>query len=323
MSAFMPPTFANAAIDCNGLSYCTLNSLDSSSLSTLGMPVDESPSDDIIDAISAALSDSGSDTRSELSSPDFSLEATSPLNASPATWEMLFPPSWQQRPGLAEFIPNPTDALWPGATLGADMDLFATKNPLFDLPSTHFFPSSLDSCSSPLAPTQAALPTSSTTTSPRPRRAASAGSAATTQILQHESLDDILPAKRSKQMDGDYSLPSDISRTPRARRRSTQSRKKTSGPRAPRLQSKEGARQRLKALCKLYLTHKSQHPSTDPEAFILWVRETRFRKADTRCNCANGPSHECSCTTCAHCRFEKNVQLCVKGDINWPYKQSA
>ncbi|EDQ90841.1 uncharacterized protein MONBRDRAFT_31686 [Monosiga brevicollis MX1] len=95
--------------------------------------------------------------------------------------------------------------------------------------------------------------------------------------------------------------------------------RKTKG-KTPRLQSKEGARQRLKALCKLYLDEFARHPSADPDAFLQWVRRTRFRKADTRCACAGGPSADCACTACAHCRFEKSVRHCIEGQINWPYQ---
>eukprot|EP00730_Choanoeca_flexa_P003392 TRINITY_DN11393_c0_g4_i2.p1 TRINITY_DN11393_c0_g4~~TRINITY_DN11393_c0_g4_i2.p1 ORF type:complete len:335 (+),score=34.04 TRINITY_DN11393_c0_g4_i2:395-1399(+) len=201
-------------------------------------------------------------------------------------------------------------------------------------PQAHCSPSSPPSCNDGACCSSAPSLTYSTAKAFRPKRAASSDtSQLVARIFKREAVDDDgAPVAPSASSQLDDKLDLDFQPTKRVktiatcgptRRRASQNRKKGSTkPRTPRLQSKEGARQRLKALCKLYLTHKSQHPSLDPNDFIIWVRETRFRKADTRCTCEGGPSHTCACTTCAHCRFEKNVQLCIKGEINWPYKPS-
>eukprot|EP00730_Choanoeca_flexa_P010324 TRINITY_DN17493_c0_g1_i1.p1 TRINITY_DN17493_c0_g1~~TRINITY_DN17493_c0_g1_i1.p1 ORF type:complete len:249 (+),score=39.05 TRINITY_DN17493_c0_g1_i1:228-974(+) len=89
------------------------------------------------------------------------------------------------------------------------------------------------------------------------------------------------------------------------------------------LQSKDGARQRLKCLCKQYLVKFQKHPSECVPEFIEWVRATKFKKADTRCNCEGGPDAKCECTGCAHCRLERTVLLCQQGGMNWPHKASA
>jgi hypothetical protein len=108
------------------------------------------------------------------------------------------------------------------------------------------------------------------------------------------------------------------------------------------LQSKDGARQRLKCLCKQYLTKFQAHPSTCVPQFLTckqhvlglhvanWshacaagVRATKFKKADTRCNCPGGPAPTCDCIGCAHCRLERTVQLCQDGGMNWPHKATG
>ena len=103
----------------------------------------------------------------------------------------------------------------------------------------------------------------------RPRRKASIGTGSLNHdIFQSEDeADQPARAKRPK-IDADF-VPSDVQLTSTKTRRKIQSRKNSTGKvKTGRLQSKEGARQRLKALCKLYLTTKSAHPSTDPQAFI-------------------------------------------------------
>eukprot|EP00045_Choanoeca_perplexa_P011958 m.128460 g.128460 ORF g.128460 m.128460 type:complete len:243 (+) comp15830_c0_seq2:1656-2384(+) len=89
------------------------------------------------------------------------------------------------------------------------------------------------------------------------------------------------------------------------------------------LQSKDGARQRLKCLCKQYLTKFHAHPSSCVSEFLAWVKATKFKKADTRCNCSAGPAPTCDCIGCAHCRLERTVQLCQNGGMNWPHKATG
>jgi hypothetical protein len=212
---------------------------------------------------------------------DPSLEPCSPLVPDSTTWDMLFPPAWQQRVSVPDWVqPSGTcdAAFWPGNNLGSDMDLFATKNALFDQPSLRLAARSrrepLQPCPThhllqPLTDLvqQVPAPSTSPTACGRPRRAASAGSAIVQEMMQQEMLDEPQPlAKRGKTLDDEYNVATE---PVRARRRPTQSRKKTGSTRVPRLQSKEGARQRLKALCKLYLTHQGSHPSVNPDAFIL------------------------------------------------------
>ncbi|EDQ84854.1 uncharacterized protein MONBRDRAFT_39105 [Monosiga brevicollis MX1] len=118
---------------------------------------------------------------------------------------------------------------------------------------------------------------------------------------------------------------------PRGRRRSAADARPASdaaapaskrGKRAAGLQSKDGARQRLKFLCKQYLEKFGQHPSACVDEFIQWVRATKFKKADTRCSCEGGPNADCECSNCAHCRLERSVQMCCEGKMNWPHRSN-